>query len=433
MFDRTKVNGVASAIVAGSLAVFAGSASAQFVVDAAAEPQARETTTKTQTIAMTTNDGKSYKVFIEGDAVVEAWANGEPVDATRVTKDAEGIYFLDDKGNITETIRLSITPPETPGSFRFPGQPSLPGMAGAPEAPRAMGFFSGDDNTGMTWTAKVEMQAPPVMLGINLSSPGDALRSQLRLGDLPAILVDGVIDGLPASNAGLEKYDIIVSLDGSEGSSSQTLSEVLADKEAGEPLEMHVIRGGKKIHIVAKLAAYDAKALGQEPAIVFDERRFPGLATRSDDNQDVQVWIDRGKGQLEQIERDYVAQMEDMRRALRERAASEEEMRSKVAEAMREAERRVLELRGGQLFVREADEVARRAAEEITRLERHLAEEMPEIEEELDERFAEIEERFEAMEERLEEQAERLGDRMERLMALMERMADRIERAFDEE
>ncbi|MEM9372658.1 MAG: PDZ domain-containing protein [Planctomycetota bacterium] len=418
MTIRVNTNRMIAALAAGSLAALAGTASAQFVVETANVKHSDATEqSEQQTIVMTTGDEKWYKVTIKDGRVTEAWENGEAVDLVRVKKDVDAIHFLDEDGQVYETIRMGV--------------PTPPVVTGLPLPPSPANFFATVDDEPGTMT--IDITVPKVMLGINLSEPGQALRAQLGIGDLPAILVDGVIDDLPASKAGIEQYDIIVSLDGSDGSSSKSLSDLLNKKSPGDELKMFVLRGGKKIGLVAELAAFDAKALGRTAWIADSaDDRFPGLVSPPDVDNQIQVWVDRD-GELELLERNRREQLEDMRRGRVDRSIDEEEMRSKIAEAMREAERRVLELRDGRLFVREADEAARRAAEHIARLEERLVQEMPEIQEELEDRFEMIEERFDEIERRFERQAERLGDRMERLTDLMEMLADRMERSLRED
>jgi uncharacterized protein YukE len=397
-----------------ALAALAGTANAQFVAGGAGQPAPPAAPvveqSSTQTIVMTTDDGKTYKVTLKNSEIENAWVDGQKVGNGLVVREGGNIHFLSDDGKVEQTFSIAIEPPK---------------------APDVASFFERRSKDKPFIAVNAEFN-PPVMLGINLSEPGEALRAQLGIGEIPAILVDGVIDGLPAQKAGLQRYDIIVSLDGSEGCSSESLSKLLAKKSAGDALQMHVMRGGKKIELVAKLAAYDAKALGQEAQIIYDDDpRFPGLAGRSGQNRDVQIWVDReGKG-LERFPGASDQQLEEARRAMGIAKQAEQEMQSKIGEAMREAERRVLELREGKLFFRDADRVAAQAADQISALQNELRARMPGMEAELEARLNQIEQRFDAIESRFDEQIERLGTRMERLADIMERLADRLERSAD--
>lgn len=423
-------------VTAGVLAALAGAANAQFVVDTVAVPERAVQTiaqpatqeVSSQTIVITSDDGKTYKVVLKNGEVENAWIGEHEVGHERAIHEADAIRFIGENGEVEQVFKLHITAPKAPR---------------AASAPRGLSFFTQDEHPDrVAVNLDVEINAPPVMLGINLSEPGDALRAQLGLGEMQVILVDGVIDGLPASKAGLKKYDVIVSLDGSKGSSGAMLTEVLSGKVDGDPLNMIVMRAGKKIEMVAKLAAYDAKALGQENPIIYDDdARFPGATIRGwnqgdNSNDNLQVWVhgdDDELARLKETDRGQYDRMLEAREVFRMSKQAQEEMQSKIAEAMRDAERRVLELRGGQLFVREADEAAAMAAEQLANLENRFQQRLPGMERELEERLEMIEERFDAIESRFDQQIERIGARMERLTSIMERLADRLERAAEED
>lgn len=125
-------------------------------------------------------------------------------------------------------------------------------------APRATTISGGEKKKGLHTKA----EAPPVMVGVNMSEPGAALRYHLGLAEgAKAILLDRVVPGLPAEEAGLRQYDVIVSIDGSEGATSAMLGKVLRSKQPGDTLELMVIRGGKPSVVKVELAAYDASKL----------------------------------------------------------------------------------------------------------------------------------------------------------------------------
>jgi len=120
---------------------------------------------------------------------------------------------------------------------------------------------------------------PKVMVGITMAEPDESLRAHLGIGDRQVIMLDGVIDGLPAAKAGLKKYDIIVAIDDNDDQvTAEHLHKVLMSKQPGDELKLRVLRGGEKETYRVKLSAYDAKSLGAEKApqaeqVVIDERR----------------------------------------------------------------------------------------------------------------------------------------------------------------
>lgn len=87
-----------------------------------------------------------------------------------------------------------------------------------------------------------------------------------RLGLRGGALVERVLPGSPASRAGLEAGDIIVSIGGKEVS-SDSLSEALSAHRAGEEIEIVYLRDGRKVSARVRLgdrAAFFAP--GEKPA-----------------------------------------------------------------------------------------------------------------------------------------------------------------------
>jgi len=396
-----------AAVSALLLSAFAGSADAQFVPEEKSSPVAHlssdDSVSAVQTIVTTLSDGTVYKLVVRDGSIDGAWINNEVVPSDRIVRSDRSVKLLGEDGAVLHEFRLGG--PDAPPASRgmSPGGRDVWAMS-APAAPRAPAEAP-----------------PPVMLGINLSEPGAALRAQLGLGDLPAILVDGVIDGLPACEAGLKRYDVIVSLDGSEGASSEALSNLLRTKKPGDVLKMHIIRGGEKKAIEATLAPYDAEKLHSlNIELSFSDDDFPQITIEQDDDRSVMRWIERRDGLRKKLEsltgEEAEAARDAAMRAAEEAMRRSNEIQRKVEQAMRDAERKVLELRGDRLFVRPAEEAADLARE----LERQVERKMPEIRGELDARLDAMERRFDALERDLE-------SRLERLTSIMERLADRLE------
>lgn len=401
-----------AAVSALLLSAFAGSADAQFVAEEKSSPVAHvapdAASSGVQTIVTTSGDGTVYKLVARDGSIDGVWINNEPVPGDRIVRSDRAVRLLGKDGAVLHEFRLGgpATPPVLRGMT--PGGRDVWAMS-APAAPKAPGA--------------APLPPPPVMLGINLSEPGAALRAQLGLGDRPVILVDGVIDGLPAAEAGLKQYDVIVSLDGSDDASSETLSKVLRDKKPGDVLKMHVIRGGEKKSIEATLAAYDPQKLNNlNIELSFNDDDFPQITIEQDDEGNVMRWVERRDGLRQKLEaltaEEAEAAQDAAMRAAEQAMRRSEEIQRKVEQAMRDAERKVLELRGDRLFVRPAEEAADMARE----LERQVQRQMPEIRGELDARLAAMERRFDALERDLEA-------RLERLTSVMERLADRLEKA----
>jgi hypothetical protein len=104
--------------------------------------------------------------------------------------------------------------------------------------------------------------SPKVMMGVTLESVGESVAKQLGIDATQATLIGTVMDGLPASKAGLEQYDIVVGVDGAKVADPNGIREAIADKEPGDQLVLDVLREGRRQQVVLDLEAYDAGSLG---------------------------------------------------------------------------------------------------------------------------------------------------------------------------
>ncbi|HOX24645.1 MAG TPA: PDZ domain-containing protein [Candidatus Krumholzibacteria bacterium] len=73
-------------------------------------------------------------------------------------------------------------------------------------------------------------------------------------GDGKGVEVAEVIEDGPAESAGIEEGDIIIALDDEEIGDSADLHDFLADTEAGQDIEVRVLRDGKKQEFALELA-----------------------------------------------------------------------------------------------------------------------------------------------------------------------------------
>ena len=103
---------------------------------------------------------------------------------------------------------------------------------------------------------------PPVMMGIQLDEPSEALAYHLGIDREKSTMVAAVYKDLPASGAGLDVHDIIVSINGSEDAGPDALRKTLAESEAGDELALEIIHKGERKTVTVNLVAYDAEKLG---------------------------------------------------------------------------------------------------------------------------------------------------------------------------
>ena len=191
----------------------------------------------TVSVVFTTVDesGDAYKVVIK-DGDVSAYINGKAVPADRIRRTNDSIEILGEDGEVLNSFK-------TMGSSFFGSQSPL-GWRPA-TAPR------------------VEVVPKPrVMLGVTMSQPGNPLREHFELDEDGGILIDGVIEGLPAAKAGLKKYDIIVAINGRKPATQQGLRKLLSVKDPGDQITLTIIRKGKAKELLIELEGYKAERLG---------------------------------------------------------------------------------------------------------------------------------------------------------------------------
>ena len=434
-------------------------ANAQFKVEYDTKDKSASNT-KTETkeehvIVIRNHDDKNdYEVKVVNGIVKFAEMNGKQLDHDRIKMHDNVIIFLSEDGKELTEIKV-------PGMAKVSGHWIEKDAKGQAFAIRSASPAAPDAPLPARVVSVTSESTPKVMLGINLTEPSDAVRKQLKLGDKQAIFVEKVIDGLPAKKAGLENFDVIISLDGSEYANSELLSKVLRKKEPGDALKMVVLRGGEQLKIKAELAPYNAQKLGTTMiAIESDDVDFPAIWEEKNGNRfEFGLDFDFGPEIHEQIqeslrasglnddqlaivheqlhnhlsglhekiarknqfffapdaqanEHEHIIELEREMQKHAEKAERQrvEVLRSREAAqvaqekaraAMRDAQRQVMELRDGRLIVKQAEE-----------MEDHLAT---------------LEDRLSALEDRLENQMDRMETQMDRLADMFERLLDRLE------
>ena len=112
-------------------------------------------------------------------------------------------------------------------------------------------FVGGDDERVAVATA---VEVPPVWIGVRLTEVPEPLAAHLGRGGLMVanVLVDG-----PADQAGLARYDVIVSCDGQPIAEMRELGGAIAAAGAGTAIELSVIHAGREQTVTITPAARD--------------------------------------------------------------------------------------------------------------------------------------------------------------------------------
>lgn len=212
---------------------------------------AHQAPAKSQTRSVvTTVDGDDKNVIevrIE-DGKVTVKRNGEEIPEARIRREGGRVIILDEHGKALDEANVWLGDDERGSLYQF-GQTS----------PMA-------DALTMYQMAAGE-GAPKVMIGVQTMKPGPALEKHLQLVPGMAIMISGLYEGMPADEAGIEQYDIVIRVDGRPLVEGEGIVNVLADKSAGEKVKLAVIHEGKPKEVVVTLAEYDAKKLHESKLI----------------------------------------------------------------------------------------------------------------------------------------------------------------------
>lgn len=196
------------------------------------------------------SDGQTYSVTIK-DGKVSAEINGKPVPEERIERRRDAIILKDENGK--EVTRFDVG---RNGRGARVLRLDNNGLS------RLNPFFR-DGQIELGPDMEVQAQPtnpPPVMLGVTMS---DATDEQLEHQDYKhGVVVDRVLEDLPAARSGVEVGDIIVEINGQKSVDQETIRSTLRGLKPGDEVALKVIRKGKAQDIKVKLDAYDAEKLG---------------------------------------------------------------------------------------------------------------------------------------------------------------------------
>lgn len=103
-------------------------------------------------------------------------------------------------------------------------------------------------------TGALTKNSQPAFLGITFEFKdlGDYVRKGLPIGPV----ITSIVKNSPADNAELKTADIIISIDGTEFSDENELSEFIKSKNAGDAINLKIYRNGESLNIRASLTAF---------------------------------------------------------------------------------------------------------------------------------------------------------------------------------
>jgi putative serine protease PepD len=97
-------------------------------------------------------------------------------------------------------------------------------------------------------------RAATVTLGIGMRDNDTQLATEYGISTSTGVLVSVVTPALPAAQAGVQAYDVIVEFGGQPVGKSAQLIALIAAHQAGGPVPLTVVRGPKTLHLTVTLA-----------------------------------------------------------------------------------------------------------------------------------------------------------------------------------
>ena len=114
-------------------------------------------------------------------------------------------------------------------------------------------------------------------LGVQLEDLDDAKAEYFDVKDGEGALVSEVVEDSPAAAAGLEIYDVILKVGDDAVKDAGDVVELIGDREAGDEVELRVLRKGKKKTVKVELGERPANDFAfASPRLHKNMRFFPG-------------------------------------------------------------------------------------------------------------------------------------------------------------
>ena len=277
-----------------------------------AQPETKTKTEKrTYVKVIQKDDSGDYELIVE-DGEPQAMVDGKPVSKKRIKKLDGGVWvILDENGEPMTKFHVGGAPGGVAvwsgdGPFTTTGSLNLSPQTHIQVQPDIR--FGGPQGGQLTFATKGE--PPKTMLGVVMGEPPQSVVEHFGIKGGKAVLLDRVIEGLPAAEAGLQKGDIIIKVEGAPEPTAEGVRKVLREKRPGDDLQVQVLRHGDKKSFQIKLKAFDAAQLGRVEPMAVGEFQF---------SPDQDVWFGGpAGGQISGLSAETRKQMEHALQALKE-------------------------------------------------------------------------------------------------------------------
>lgn len=91
-------------------------------------------------------------------------------------------------------------------------------------------------------------------IGVEVEKVRSAVGAQAGVMPGTGLVVTRVVPGSPAAAAGMQQYDVIKMVEGQPDGSLSSLRAALAGKNAGETVNLTVVRGGQEMSVTTGVA-----------------------------------------------------------------------------------------------------------------------------------------------------------------------------------
>lgn len=120
-------------------------------------------------------------------------------------------------------------------------------------------------------------------IGVSISSVKDEIMAKgLGLEEVYGVVVGNILEGSAAEDAGIKEGDVLLELDGNKLFSSSELQSRIAQKRAGDNVDLLILRDGKKINKTVKLKSRDGdEGFADNSSSKGDDESTTGLSENS--------------------------------------------------------------------------------------------------------------------------------------------------------
>lgn len=220
-----------------------------------------------------------------GESLACAGPDGETTRTRIHTTDAAGEFVVEIEGQ--RVARATIDGQDVPED-RIRQEDGCASVADAHGA-TVLEIQIGPDGT-LRWKTR----KPRVTVGITMGDVDEALAAHLGIAREEAVLVTDVTDAGPAARAGLERFDVLLAVDGRSPATRESLLLAVAAKRPGDELLLEVRRGPERRSIAVPVeserrldrATADVPILSNLPLI-------GRLYTRTTDDWLTAAYVDR--------------------------------------------------------------------------------------------------------------------------------------------